>query len=223
MKNILIKILVYVIIFAIGFCCCYFLQPNKTETEVHIVDEITSTVIVTNTIKEVYKEETNQKTEEKEKIIIRKIAVPCQCSNQQQTTAQNDVNGQNSNKNDFPLTLPKSELKLSENGYMLIYEEIRENERKDESSHSVYTEKEQSNSSLNQTSSLKTEDKKETKIEKDTDILIGIGVGSSLSKFDLKYSVGAHKKIIGPFWIGAEVETNKKLDFSVKLNASLGF
>ena len=223
MKKKFINLSFYFLFFIAGFCCCFYLQPNKTESTSFVIDEITTTSFVTKTIKEVYKEETNQKTEEKEKIIIRKIAVPCNCSDQSNHSQQNGLNGLNNDENNSFIATPNSELKLSENGYMLIYEEIRENEKKDETSHSTYTEKEKSDSSLAQTTSSKLEDKKETKIERETSFLIGIGVESSIFKLDPRYSINAHKKIIGPLWLGAEVESNKKLDVSVKLNASIGF
>ena len=223
MKEVVIKILFNIIIFVSGFACCYFIQPNKTETEIHYVEEVSTTSYVTKTIKEVQQETTSQSSEEKEKVIIRKIAVPCNCSG---SSSNNDNNNQSNTQNSdesLSLNLTYPELKLSENGYMLVYEEIRESEKKDESSHTSYTEKEDTSSSIQTTSSNITEDKKETKINKDISILLGIGIESSLSKFEPRYSVEAHKKIIGPLWLGGSIETDKKLNLSFKLNASIGF
>lgn len=197
------------------------------------VEERTKTEIVTETkyvYRTIYKTEEKKeerkeerKDIEKERIVERKIAVPCKCKPCSDGSVVIPSGTGILGGNTLGLDLPE--------GYYVIEERIGEKER--DGSGSVQEAREESKSSKEEKAGQ--EDKTESleridRIEKakTMDWIIGVRVEYGFGDKELNYGLGVKRRIVGPLYLGVSGsvstgEMDKKANVKVGGDVSVGF
>lgn len=203
-----------------GVCIGYGLakggiQEQGSESKVEIQKEI---VTVFRTVVEEKKEEQRQAKTEKERIVVRQIAVPCNCKDvPKEGKEENQPFVYTGSEGTGEYILDASGL----TGYFILSERIEEREKKEEEETKKVEKKEESEGKKEEM--LQVNEEKKEKIKREIDWLVGIRVGYDFMDKREKYGVDAHRRIAGPFWVGVGADIRHDLNVSADLKLSVGF
>lgn len=189
---------------------------KETETKT-IVETVTETKFVYKTIYKESERKEEKKDISKEKVVERRIAVPCKCP------SCDGVSKQKSFRADSGLVWKAGELSFElPEGYYVIEEKIGEKELD-----KTFSSSEMSVQSIAEGKAKERSDSSEEVFhlekQKSIDWIIGASVGYSFGGGSVEYGVNVQRRIIGPIYIGLSGSLDGKLHSSLSANASVGF
>ena len=166
--------------------------------------------MVVNYISHVIEEKKKEKEENVDRVITRTVAVPCNCQDKNSVVFVSDGS-------DKEGMVPS----LSFAGMQIISEHIEEHIKKNETE----TEKKDTNVAVSKKEEQAEQKKEEKEIQKgkELDWVIGIGASYNWNKKMEEYQIKADRRIVGPFWLGAELKMDRELAGSIGVNVSVGF